>query len=41
MNKELKIWKRLSYKPGDLFLTRRSETLRRAGVKILNIIRVL
>ena len=31
MNKELKIWKRLSYKPGDLFLTRRSETLRRAG----------
>ena len=30
MNKKIKIWKRLIYKSGDLFVTRRSETLRRA-----------
>ena len=30
MNKKLKVWKRLDYKSGDLFLIRRSETLRRA-----------
>jgi len=31
MNKKLEIWKRLIYKSGELFLTRRSGTLCRAG----------
>ena len=30
MNKKIKMWKRLNYKSGDLFVIRRSETLRRA-----------